>query len=124
MISKFEGTVFQRKADGFAFFVSPLGKIWDVGEDMSKFWPDITQVLRVMGMARHIEGEVIDISFDNIWIFAIPDSLDHEIALTQLLQKCKDTGCSSINLVGSEKLHELAEKIGETDIDLALCISN
>ena len=31
MISKFEGTVFQRKADGFAFFVSPMGKIWDIG---------------------------------------------------------------------------------------------
>lgn len=45
-----------------------MGKIWDVDEDMSKFWPDITQVLNVMGMARHIESEVIDISFDNIWI--------------------------------------------------------
>jgi hypothetical protein len=68
VISKFEGTVFQRKADGFAFFVSPMGKIWDIGEEMSKFWPDITQVLNVMGMARHIRDEVIDISFDNIWI--------------------------------------------------------
>ena len=87
MISKFEGTVFQRKADGFAFFVSPMGKIWDIGEEMSKFWPDITQVLNVMGMARHIRDEVIDISFDNIWIFAIPDTMDHEIALNQLLEK-------------------------------------
>jgi len=124
VISKFEGTVFQRKADGFAFFVSPMGKIWDVNEDMSKFWPDITQVLNVMGMARHIEGEVIDISFDNIWIFAIPDTMDHEIALNQLLQKCLSVGCSSLNLVGSEKLYELSNNIADVEVDLALCISN
>ena len=123
MISKFEGTVFQRKADGFAFFVSPMGKIWDIGEEMSKFWPDITQVLNVMGMARHIESEVIDISFDNIWIFAIPDTMDHEIALNQLLQKCLSVGCSSLNLVGSEKLYELSNNIADVDVDLALCIS-
>ena len=123
MISKFEGTVFQRKADGFAFFVSPMGKIWDIGEEMSKFWPDITQVLNVMGMARHIRDEVIDISFDNIWIFAIPDTMDHEIALNQLLQKCLSVGCSSLNLVGSEKLYELSNNIADVDVDLALCIS-
>jgi len=123
VISKFEGTVFQRKADGFAFFVSPMGKIWDIGEEMSKFWPDITQVLNVMGMARHIRDEVIDISFDNIWIFAIPDTMDHEIALNQLLQKCLSVGCSSLNLVGSEKLYELSNNIADVDVDLALCIS-
>ncbi len=124
MISKFEGTVFQRKADGFAFFVSPMGKIWDIGEEMSKFWPDITQVLNVMGMARHIRDEVIDISFDNIWIFAIPDTMDHEIALNQLLEKCLSVGCSSLNLVGSEKLYELSNNITDVDVDLALCISD
>ena len=123
MISKFEGTVFQRKADGFAFFVSPMGKIWDIGEEMSKFWPDITQVLNVMGMARHIRDEVIEISFDNIWIFAIPDTMDHEIALNQLLEKCSSVGCSSLNLVGSEKLYELSNNITDVDVDLALCIS-
>jgi hypothetical protein len=124
VISKFEGTVFQRKADGFAFFVSPMGKIWDIGEEMSKFWPDITQVLNVMGMARHIRDEVIDISFDNIWIFAIPDTMDHEIALNQLLEKCLSVGCSSLNLVGSEKLYELSNNITDVDVDLALCISD
>ncbi len=124
MISKFEGTVFQRKADGFAFFVSPMGRIWDIGEEMSKFWPDITQVLNVMGMARHIRDEVIDISFDNIWIFAIPDTMDHEIALNQLLEKCLSVGCSSLNLVGSEKLYELSNNITDVDVDLALCISD
>jgi hypothetical protein len=124
VISKFEGTVFQRKADGFAFFVSPMGRIWDIGEEMSKFWPDITQVLNVMGMARHIRDEVIDISFDNIWIFAIPDTMDHEIALNQLLEKCLSVGCSSLNLVGSEKLYELSNNITDVDVDLALCISD
>lgn len=49
--------------------------------------------------------------------------MDHEIALNQLLQKCLSVGCSSLNLVGSEKLYELSNNIADVDVDLALCIS-
>jgi hypothetical protein len=122
MISKFEGTVFQRKADGFAFFVSPLGRIWDIGEEMSKFWPDIAQVLNVMGMARHIVNHVIDIKFDDVWVFAIPDVLDGNKAIESLIAKCKDSGCTSVNMVGSDILFENAIEIQNIDFDLAICV--
>lgn len=123
MISKFEGTVFQRKADGFAFFVSPLGRIWDIGDEMSKFWPDVAQVLDVMGMARHIVNDVIDVKFDGIWIFAIPDILQGQDAVTKLINKCQETGCTSVNLVGSSNLFANAVQLPENSIDLAICIS-
>ena len=122
MIEKFEGTIFQRKADGFAFVVSVLGRIWDVGEEMSKFWPDVAQVLNVMGMARHIGTEVIDINFDNIWIFAIPDTLGEEEAIQKLIAKCADLGCTSVNVVGSNNLYEKIAEFHDTDLDMAICI--
>jgi hypothetical protein len=50
--------------------------------------------------------------------------MDHEIALNQLLEKCSSVGCSSLNLVGSEKLYELSNNITDVDVDLALCISD
>jgi hypothetical protein len=123
VISKFEGTVFNRKADGFAFFVSPLGRIWDIGDEMAKFWPDITQVLNVMGMARHIVNDVIDIKFDDIWIFAIPDTVEGNQAVEKLLAKCVDNKCQSVNLVGTNNMLTNAMDIPATDIDLAICIS-
>jgi len=123
MISKFEGIVFNRKAEGFAFFVSPLGRIWEVGDEMSKFWPDITQVLSVMGMARHIINDVIDIRFDDIWIFAIPDTIDGNQAIEKLLAKCADNQCQSVNLVGTDNMFANAMDLPETEIDLAICIS-
>lgn len=124
MISKFEGTVFQRKAEGFAFFVSPLGRIWDIGDEMSKFWPDVAQVLDVMGMARHIINEVIDIKFDDVCIFAIPDVIQGKAAVEKLVAKCEENKCSSVNLVGSNNLFTEAVELTEVNIDLAICISN
>jgi hypothetical protein len=66
---------------------------------------------------------VIDIKFDDIWIFAIPDTVEGNQAVEKLLAKCVDNKCQSVNLVGTNNMLTNAMDIPATDIDLAICIS-
>jgi hypothetical protein len=111
---------FSRKADGVAFIVNTKGVLITGKNTVARTWPDVNLLLTNIGLANHVEP-LIDIYFDPTWLFALRDD-DIKGSLLKMYDKCKEVGCTSVNVAIEKSLVTEARSTGDRAKEMGLDI--